>query len=85
MGKFCLDPPPLRILNLHEKCENRKMKKIRRKLIDKARDVCSYLCKNVDIAPDLKFSRAPMFFSKIKFCHNFHNVLLIKSIILVRF
>ena len=60
--KTASDPPPLRILNLHGKRENRKNKNIRRELIDKARDVCSYLCKNLDIAPDLKFSRAPMFF-----------------------
>ena len=84
-GKFCSDPPPLIILILHGKRENRKTKKIRREQIDKACDVCFYLCKNFDIARDLKLSRAPMFFSKTKFHHNFQLLLFIKSIILVRF
>ena len=84
-GNFCSDSPPLIILILHGKRENQKTKKIRREQIDKACDVCFYLCKKFDIARDLKLSRAPMFFSKTKFHHNFQLLLFIKSIILVRF
>ena len=79
------EPTSLKILNLHRKCKNWKIKNIRRELISKSRVWCSYLCKICPQGPYLKFSAWKMFFSKIQNWNCKYNQIVIKTKVLVRF